>query len=281
MATACELGLSGVSGTLLVPLSARALARRLFPATDFSDPAAEAIVAGLGLDPLEIVLDPLSILGFITRSRIFDRVITAFVEAHPDGIVLDLGAGLSTAFERIPVKPAFWYDIDLPAVTELHARVVPSDPRRRLVAASIDTPGWLAKLEIPDGPVLVLAEGVLPYLTADAIATLFTELADRFSGRNAELVCDVFSFLMIGTARYHPAIGRLARADPTVEFVSGVRTRSDYSWGEARWRLDEINDVMTRLPPPVALWGGMVEATFGVPIYAIARLHLDAGAPAR
>ena len=280
MQPANDLGLEGVARTLLVPLCARAQAARLFPAAGFQDAPAERIVARLGIDPPSVISEPMSILGFISRAQIFDRHIARFLAAHPDGIVLDLGAGLSTACERQPAAAAAWICVDLPAVTALRERVIPAAPHRRVVAASLDAPGWLDHARLPDAPTLVVAEGLMPYLHADALGTLLTTLADGIVGRPCELVYDAFSSLMVGTARYHPAIGALARADPTIEFVSGAKTRSDYCWGEPRWRLDGLTDVMEQLPPPVALWSSVVEAVFGVPVYAIAHLHLD-GPPVR
>ncbi|WP_453960598.1 class I SAM-dependent methyltransferase [Amorphus suaedae] len=276
-----NLGLSGVARTLLVPLCARAQAARLFPAAGFSDTPAERIVGELGIDASSVVSDPMSILGFITRAKIFDAHVARFLSAHPDGIVLDLGAGLSTACERHPVDPARWFSVDLPAVTALRARVSPEAPRCSLVSAALDEAGWLDSAALPAAPTLVIAEGLMPYLPAEAIGTLLRVLADGLAGREVELVYDTFSYLMVGTARYHPSIGPLARDDPSIEFVSGVKTRSDYCWGEPRWKLDEICDVMEQLPPPVAVWSAVVEGVFGVPIYAIARLHLDATAARR
>lgn len=280
MHVSCDLGLSGVSQTLLVPLAARALARRLFPAAGFTDEAAERAMATLAIEPTAVVSDPLSILGFIIRSRLFDRMATRFLAEHGTCVVLDLGAGLSTAFERLDCHNATWIEVDLPAVTALHRRVVPADPRRSLVAGSLDTTTWIDALDLPEAPTLVIAEGVLPYLTRTEIAELFAALADRLAGRDCVLLYDTFSFLMVGTARYHPAIGRLARHDPTIEFRSGVRTRSDFVWGEPRWQLDAVHDVMAQQPPPIALWSGIVDATFGVPLYSVVQLHLDASARA-
>lgn len=276
MPVAEDLGLRGVARTLLVPLCARAQAARLFPAAGFSDASAERIVELLGVDASSVVSDPMSILGFISRAKIFDQHIARFLSAHPDGIVLDLGAGLSTASERQPVEAAAWICVDLPAVTALRRRLIPGDRRCSLVAASLDAPGWLEAVSLPDAPTLVIAEGLMPYLRAEAIGKLLGDLADGLAGRPCELVYDAFSFLMVGTARYHPSIGALARRDPSIEFMSGVKTRADYCWGEPRWKLDAICDVMEQLPPPVALWSAVVEGVFGVPIYAIAHLHLDA-----
>jgi len=275
---ALDLALHGVARTSLVPLCARAQAARLFPSTHFADPAAERIVERLGLDAPAIISDPMSILGFIARCKIFDRLVGEFMERHPDGGVLDLGSGLSTGFERQARKPAWWIDVDLPSAVALHADLATPSDHRQFVPGSVAEAGWLTSIDLPDGPVLIIAEGLLPYLPRAAIATLVRELADRVCDRPAEFVYDAFSFLMVGTARYHPAIGPLARADPSIEFVSGVRTRKDYVWGDTRWRLVDLEDVMEQLPPPVAAWSTVVETIFGVPVYAIAHLRLD-GSP--
>ncbi len=40
-------------------------------------------------------------VNYLLRMREFDRLARAFLAEHPDGVIVDLGCGLDTRFERI------------------------------------------------------------------------------------------------------------------------------------------------------------------------------------
>lgn len=122
------------------------------------------------------------------RSRRFDRYVSDFLSDHPDGVVVNLGCGLDTRFDRMDNGSVRWFDIDFPEVIELRRRFMRESPRHRFIAGSILDEDWFGMIP-SDGPYLILAEGVFMYLLEPDVKVLLRRVGNRFPG--AELVCEV------------------------------------------------------------------------------------------
>ncbi len=122
------------------------------------------------------------------RARQLDDWANAFLTQHPEATVLQLGCGLDSRMLRLdPQGTRRWFDLDVPHVIDLRRQIYPERGSYQMIGASVTDDGWLQ--EIPtDRPVLVIAEGLLPYLTADQVRHLLQRLTDHFS--SGELVFD-------------------------------------------------------------------------------------------
>lgn len=122
------------------------------------------------------------------RARQLDDWAAAFLAGHPDATVLQLGCGLDSRMLRLdPEGTRRWYDVDVPHVIELRRRIYPDRGDYRMVSASVTDDGWLR--DVPAGhPVLVIAEGLVPYLTETEARTLLRRLTDHFP--SGELLFD-------------------------------------------------------------------------------------------
>jgi O-methyltransferase involved in polyketide biosynthesis len=267
-------GLGCVEQTLLIPLAARALARRLFPRRGFADPAAEAIAARLAYDLTSFEADREMLRGLIERSMVLDQLLRDFLNRHPDAQVLSLGSGLSTQFERLDNGQLHWVDVDLPKVAELRRTLFPPHPRRRLVTASVAEAGWASRLDCSRGPTFVVAEGLLMYLERAQVFQLARDLADVRSGGPAEFAYDYYCDQMIGQAWLNPSLRRLG-----AEFKWGLAGPEELPLGEPRWGVINTYPVMERLGWPYdLLWSGFRLFTGARP-YGIAHLRLLDDAP--
>jgi O-methyltransferase involved in polyketide biosynthesis len=125
------------------------------------------------------------------RGTQLDEWSAAFLAKHPDATVLHLGCGLDSRMLRLRPPPTVrWFDLDIPKVIELRRRFYPEHEHYRLIAASVIDPGWLQ--EVPaDRPTLIVAEGLLPYLTETEVRQLFQRLTDHFA--SGELLFDGMS----------------------------------------------------------------------------------------
>jgi O-methyltransferase involved in polyketide biosynthesis len=87
--------------------------------------------------------------------------------------VLHLGCGLDSRVFRIdPPYTVRWYDIDMPDGIKLLRRLYPERHDYTLVGSSVTDFHWLD--EIPaDRPVLVVAEGLVQYLSEKEGLALF------------------------------------------------------------------------------------------------------------
>ncbi|MGH2340133.1 class I SAM-dependent methyltransferase [Segnochrobactraceae bacterium EtOH-i3] len=268
-------GLSGVASTLVVTLAARAQAHTVFPHLGFRDPASEELVRRLEIRPDEIVSDRDSVYGVLQRSQLFDAAVRTFAKDVGTLTVIELGCGLSTAVHRVGTASSAWIEVDQPKVTELRRRACPPDSHRRSVSAIIGAPGWLDEIPLPDdGPVLLMAEGIVPYLTPKVFAGILGDLALRLKGRRVRFVYDAFAWPLIGMARFHPSIGPLARRDREIEFRSGVSVRADYTAGDPRWRLTRVDSVLGGSGRSNLLGIDLFEMVSSVPLYGIATLDL-------
>lgn len=114
------------------------------------------------------------------RAKQLDLWAVDFLGQHPEATVLQLGCGLdSRAFRLDLPSSARWFDVDYPEVIELRRQLYEETGRYRMIASSVTDPAWWD--DIPtEHAVLVIAEGLLMYLSEDEVRTLLQRLTDRF-----------------------------------------------------------------------------------------------------
>jgi O-methyltransferase involved in polyketide biosynthesis len=183
--------LQGVSETLLLPLYYRAVEYRRADAL-LRDDRAVQIVRRLDYNFARLAGSPQQQLFAILRTCEFDRCVKDFLERHPQGLVVDLGCGLDTRFWRVDNGQVVWFDLDLPPVIRLRRQLLDEGPRCHFMAYSLLDFAWMDCVCQADGrPVLLLAEGVFPYL-AEADVRRFVLGVSAHLGE-AELIFDAMS----------------------------------------------------------------------------------------
>lgn len=189
MAAKTPIHLGGVSETLLIPLYVRARETQR-PDALLKDQKAVAMIEQINYDFSRIKLRGHDLLGLILRVREFDRFVRVFLAAHPDGIVVHIGCGLDTRFERVDNGRAEWYDLDLPDVIDLRRKLIRTESGRyHLLSRSVFDPAWMEMVGAHrPRPFLFIAEGVFPYFEMSQIRSLVQKLSATFPG--AELVFD-------------------------------------------------------------------------------------------
>lgn len=193
--------LSGVAETLLIPLYIRALESQR-PDAVIKDERAEALVRQLDQESLRKTLaltDDFTRVAVIVKTREFDRFAEDFLARHSDAVVVHIGCGLDSRFERVDNGQVEWYDLDLPDVIDLRRKLGGGEgARRHFLACSVLENTWLDRVAActPAGarsqrPFLFLTEGVFMYFEQAQVKSLVLTLRQRFPG--AELVFDAFS----------------------------------------------------------------------------------------
>jgi O-methyltransferase involved in polyketide biosynthesis len=116
------------------------------------------------------------------RAKAYDVWVRQFLDKCSDCTVLHLGCGLDTRVYRVdPPATVRWYDIDFPDVIQLRQRLFPHREGAYTIAASVTDPHLLD--EIPgDKPVLVVAEGLTPYLLATDGVAMLRRITEHFPG---------------------------------------------------------------------------------------------------
>lgn len=144
------------------------------------------------------------------RSKQLDDWAARFLAEYPDGVVLNLGCGLdSRAFRIDPPRTALWYDLDYPEVLRLRERLYPARDGVVTIGASATDGSWWARVPT-DRPVLVLAEGLLMYLTAPEVHRLLDQVIAHLPC--GQVVFDAVAPWVATVSKHHPALWRAGTA---------------------------------------------------------------------
>ena len=184
-----------VAETLLIPLYMRAKeSRRNNPI--LYDKAAERLADSLEYDYSQFDGAKLSEVGCVVRGWYFDRAVRRFIETHPNPVVVNVGCGLDTRFQRIGNPKAVYYDLDLPEVIALRRELIPEQPGNVYIAASLLETDWMDDLrrKHPDAEFIFIVEGVLMYFYEKQVKAFLHHVANRFVG--GELWFDVCGTMM-------------------------------------------------------------------------------------
>lgn len=196
--------------TLHPVLKAKALDNRL-PDPILGDALAEVVMRRLdpGYDKGRFAASQLG-LGAVVRAKVFDDWTRDFLAGHPEAVVLHLGCGLDARVFRVdPPATVDWFDLDYPAVIELRERFLPGRGHYTLVGCSVTDLAWLEG--IPRGrPVLMVAEGLVPYLTEDDARRVVSSIVDAFP--TGEILLDTVSVSAWRTSKWDP-LGRKYNAE--------------------------------------------------------------------
>jgi O-methyltransferase involved in polyketide biosynthesis len=135
----------------------------------------------------------------VVRAKQFDAWLQEFLDKNHNGVVLNLGCGLDTRVTRInPTKSVEWFDVDYLEVINLRKNFYANLDNYTMVASSVTEPNWLT--EIPNNkPVMVVAEGLLEYLTEAEVKMLLNRLSNHFS--NGQIAFDVISSFALKAGR--------------------------------------------------------------------------------
>ncbi|MFC7620392.1 class I SAM-dependent methyltransferase [Microlunatus sp. GCM10028923] len=172
--------LVGVQRTLTPVLRAKALDNRL-PEPVLGDRDAERTMRALDPDYDRRWFGTSQAgIGAVIRAKTHDDWARDFLADHPDAVVLHLGCGLDARVFRVdPPGTVDWYDLDYPDVITLRREHLPDRPHTTMIGTSVTDPGWLDRIP-RDRPVLMIAEGLVPYLTVAEVRRLLTDLIEAF-----------------------------------------------------------------------------------------------------
>jgi O-methyltransferase involved in polyketide biosynthesis len=230
-------GLSGVAETLLMTLYIRAMESQR-PDALIKDEKAVALVTNMSYDfdrIRQVKTDEDDKVGVILRNLEFDRQVRDFLTRHPHAVVVHIGCGLDSRFERVDNGKVEWHDLDLPEVIEQRRKFIGDEGERyHLLAGSVFDSAWLDKVSVHrQRPFLFLAEGVLMYFQEAQVKSLVLMLRDHFPG--AELVFDAFSPFLVRANNLRMAISKFG-----VRYHWGLRRGQELErWGDGIRLLDE------------------------------------------
>jgi O-methyltransferase involved in polyketide biosynthesis len=231
-----DQGLSGVSASLLLPLYIRAQETQRDDAI-LRDTRSVDIVQKLKLNASHFTQAQVSEevqVSILLRNRQFDLITRDYLAHLPNAVVVHLGCGLDSRFERLDDGLVEWYDLDLPEVIDLRRELIGGETMRyHLIACSALETTWMDTVIIHfPRPFLFLAEGLFMFFKEQQVRELVQTMHDRFP--SSELVFDAFSpFFVWANNR------RVARTHIGAEAHWGLKHGEALEdWGEGIHLLD-------------------------------------------
>lgn len=174
-----KIKLDGVMESLLITLSIRAKdARSENPI--INDKKSAEIASQIDYDFSKFENSWASYYGTLSRVKIMDREVRKFMKKNPDCVVVSIGCGLDTRFERIDNGKIIWYNVDFPAVIELRKKFFAENDRVQNIAKSMLDDSWAKEIKTENKKLLIVVEGVLMYLKEEEIKKFLDILTDNF-----------------------------------------------------------------------------------------------------
>jgi O-methyltransferase involved in polyketide biosynthesis len=246
--------------TLLATLYARVLdSRSRHPI--LHDKAAEEVFGRIDFDFRTLKIAPDDVVTNALRTKHLDQWTADFLASHPAATVLHLGCGLDGRVERIdPPQSVRWYDLDFPDVIELRRRLYPTRDGYCLIGADVADKDFLDQVPA-SGPVMIVAEGLLMYLSEPEVKDLLQRLTNHFP--SGQLAFDVFSQLAVRLAKWTPEM-RVTGAQmrwgvddrrtieqwvPHLQLVREMTLTEEVASARISWVYRLIYHVANRIPP--------------------------------
>jgi O-methyltransferase involved in polyketide biosynthesis len=224
----------GIAETLLIPLYIRAMESRR-PDALIKDDRAVMLIKQIDYDFSRLRLEGHDHVAIILRNREFDRHARDFLARCPEAVVVHIGCGLDSRFERVDNGQVEWYDLDLPEVIDLRRKFIGGEgPRYHLLGYSVFDSAWLEMVSTHHPrPFLFLAEGVLMYFEEAQVKLLVLALRNHFPG--SELVCDAETPFGIWANNFKLSFSRVG-----ARLRWGLKHSRDLeSWGDDISMVDE------------------------------------------
>ena len=181
-----------IANTLFIPLYMRFKESRR-PNVIMIDHLACELINRIDYDFSQFDKAPLSELGCVVRGCYFDRKVQEFILREPSPIVVNIGCGLDTRFQRITERRnATFYELDLPEVIDLREEFLPIEPADINLRGSMLDTDWMDRLKSkhPQSRFIFIIEGVVMYFTNEQVKSVLSHLAKRFPGGEIHLdVC--------------------------------------------------------------------------------------------
>ena len=172
-----KVTLSGVPETMLQTVYARA--RESATRGAITDKKAEEIIGKLHYDFSLAEKDTAMRSGVIARTIVLDKLVNAFLAAHPGAVVVNIACGLDTRCYRM-AGFSHWYNLDLPETIAVRKKLLPESGAISQIALSA-MDDWGGQIAESGAPALIIIEGLTMYLTQADVQRIFAVIARRFS----------------------------------------------------------------------------------------------------
>lgn len=125
----------------------------------------------------------------VTLTQLCDQQVRHFLDTHPDGWIINVGAGLDTRFYRVDNGRCHWIEWDITENLLWREKLFHRSERYQLVCGDVMQPQGLAELPISEfAPVLLVCEHALLDCDAQQVARFVRSIGLHFAKASACLV---------------------------------------------------------------------------------------------
>lgn len=242
-----KIELGAVQETLIIPLWARAKeAEKINPI--IIDNYAKEIIDRIDYDFSKFDTKYMENhqLAWSIRAYNFDKHIREFLKHNRNAVVINIGAGLDTTFQRIDEGNVLWINIDLPDAAALRQKLIPDSERQITMAKSVFDFTWIDLIlpDIKDRSILFMAAGVLCYFEPYEVKTLFCKLADSFP--SAHMLFDAMSRFTVWVS--NRSVLRKSRMDSSALLKWHLKKASRLKKWVSTIKVIEEHSMFSRVP---------------------------------
>ena len=241
--------LSGVPETMLQTVYARAKETKTRGA--IRDEKAVELVERLDYDFSLADKDRAMHSGVIARTIVLDRLVQAFLDAHPGAVVVNLACGLDTRCCRMKGF-SHWYNLDLPETIAVREKLLPESGAVSQIAQSA-MEDWGGEIKEQDAPALIVVEGLTMYLSKADVQRMFAVIAGRFS--QATVLVEIMNPMVVRRFKEKSIEGSKAKFTWGVKdgkalaaLLPGFRFVEEHSLTEGMAAFVPIYKVLDKLP---------------------------------
>ena len=127
--------------------------------------------------------------SLVNIDKKWDEEIKKFINKNPDCVVVYIGVGLDSRFERVDNGKITWYNIDFPEVMETRKLFFEENPRVKNISKSALDETWMKDIECNGKELLIVSEGTFMYLSEEEVKKLLGLLVDNFEKFELHLDC--------------------------------------------------------------------------------------------
>lgn len=174
-----------VQETLLIPLYGRKYAMDLYPDL-FMDHDCQALFDRIDFTVSDNMKGMLGNIGCImgaTRQYDMASACRAYLKAHPNACVVNLGCGLDTTFRQVDNGKAKGYNLDFPDTIAIRNELLGTREREFNIACDLNDISWFDQIDFrPEDGIVFFASGVFYYFKMTDVEKLFAAMAEHFPG---------------------------------------------------------------------------------------------------
>ena len=174
-----------VQETLLIPLYGRKYVMDLYPDL-FMDHDCQALFDRIDFtvpDNMKGMLGNIGCIMGATRQYDMASACRAYLKAHPNACVVNLGCGLDTTFRQVDNGKAKGYNLDFPDTIAIRNELLGTREREFNIACDLNDISWFDQIDFrPEDGIVFFASGVFYYFKMTDVEKLFAAMAEHFPG---------------------------------------------------------------------------------------------------